>query len=231
MSSPLFADRAEAGRRLAVAVAPRVAGARLVVLGLPRGGVPVAGEIAAALGAPLDVIVVRKLGAPHQPELAVGAVGEGGLVLVDEDTLAALGLDAASVAEVEWRERAELARRLAALRAVRPAVPLAGCTAIVVDDGLATGATARAACRVARAHGAARVLLAIPVAPAEAVTGFAAADEVVCLATPQPFRAVGIHYRDFSPTSEGEVIALLTAAARADQGRSGEGGVGSGEHH
>jgi putative phosphoribosyl transferase len=195
-------------------VTPRVAGEHVVVLGLPRGGVPVAAEIAAVLGAPLDVIVVRKLGAPHQPELALGAIGEGGVLSIDAATVAAAGVHAEMLAAIETRERDELERRVAVLRAVRAAVPLTGCTALVVDDGLATGSTASAACRVARTHGARRVVLAVPVGPAEAIARFRDADEVVCLATPEPFRAVGIHYQDFAPTPEREVIAALTNAQR-----------------
>jgi putative phosphoribosyl transferase len=211
---PLFADRADAGRRLARLVVARVAAHDAVVLGLPRGGVPVAAEVAIALNAPLDVIVVRKLGAPGQPELAVGAIGEDGLVLVDRATADAVGVDAATLAAIEVRERAVVQRRVASLRAVRPAVPLAGRIAVVVDDGLATGSTARAACRVARAAGAVRVVLAVPVAPTATVAHFDDADEVICLATPEPFAAVGVHYRDFAPTAESEVIAALTAAAQ-----------------
>lgn len=215
MPPALFADRTDAGRRLASAVRAVAPGPDAVVLGLPRGGVLVAAAVAAALAAPLDVLVVRKLGAPGQPELAVGAIGEDGVLLVDVPTADAVGVDAATLAAVETRERTELLRRTAALRAVRPAVPLTGRTAIVVDDGLATGSTARAACRVARARGAARIVLAVPVAPAATVAAFDDADQVVCLATPRPFGAVGVHYRDFTQTSEAEVLAVLDAANRS----------------
>jgi putative phosphoribosyl transferase len=210
----MFADRADAGRQLAALVATRVLGTSVVVLGLPRGGVPVAAEIAAELGAPLDVIVVRKLGTPNQPELAIGAVGEGGVLLIDAAAVAAAGLDAELLAAITSRERAELERHATRLRAVRSAVPLAGRTALVVDDGLATGSSAAAACRVAQAHGARRVVLAVPVGPAETVARFRDADEVICLASPRPFRAVGIHYRDFLPTPERDVLAALTTAGQ-----------------
>src|SRR5690606_36606413 len=151
--------------------------------GLPRGGVPVAAEVAAALDAPLDVILVRKLGVPFQPELAMGAIGEDGVRVLDDHLLAATGITADQVARVERRERAELDRRAATYRACRPRVPLAGRTVVIVDDGLATGATARAAIQVARAEGARRVVLAVPVAPRDTVDDLAAvADEVVAAA-------------------------------------------------
>jgi putative phosphoribosyl transferase len=179
----------------------------VVVLGLPRGGVPVAAVVADELGAPLDVVVVRKLGVPSQPELAMGAVGEGGVVVRSEAVVHAAGVDPASFAEVLARERAEVERRLARLRPDRPRTPVAGRTAVVVDDGLATGSTARAACAVLRAAGAARIVLAVPVAPAGmAVDG---ADELVVVRSPDPFGAVGRWYVDFTATSEQEVADLL----------------------
>jgi putative phosphoribosyl transferase len=205
----LFADRIDAGRQLA----ERLGDLRIedaVVLGLPRGGVPVAAEVARALDAPLDVIVVRKLGAPSQPELAMGAIGEMGARVLDEPVLRHLRLTVDELQAVEDRERAELERRVARLRRGRPRVALEGRVAIVVDDGLATGSTARVACRVARELGARRVVLAVPVAAAESIrAGIAEADEIVCVATPERFLAVGHHYRDFSPTSDDEVIAAL----------------------
>ena len=159
-----FLDRADAGRRLA-GVLTGVLDADAIVLGLPRGGIPVGYEIARALGVPLDVILVRKVGLPAQPELAMGAIGEDGVRLVNTEVVQAEQVSEREFAEVEQRERAELRRRAERYRLDRPRAPVAGRTAIVVDDGIATGSTARAACQVARAHGAARVILAVPVAP------------------------------------------------------------------
>jgi putative phosphoribosyl transferase len=183
------------------------------VLGLPRGGVPVAAQVARALGAPLDVIVVRKVGVPDQPELAMGAVGEDGVRVVNDDVVRAAGIDDAQWERVEAREREELARRSARFRGERPRVPLAGRIAVVVDDGVATGATALAACQVARALGASRVVVAVPVAPPPTVSELArVADEVVALETPEHFHAVGQWYDDFSQTTDDEVVALVHGA-------------------
>jgi putative phosphoribosyl transferase len=185
-------------------------GEDLVVLGLPRGGVPVAYEIARALAAPLDVIVVRKLGVPFQPELAMGAIGEGGVRIVNEGLLRRGGLSEDDLAEVEEIERAELAARVERLRHGRPPVSLSGRTAVIVDDGAATGATARAACQVARAQGAKRVVLALPVAAPEVALDLGeVADEVICLRTPVGFQAVGQWYLDFTQTTDREVDSLL----------------------
>jgi len=209
-----FIDRADAGQRLAMLL-EHLRGPDVVVLGLPRGGVPVAFEVARVLGAPLDVIVVRKLGVPFQPELAMGAVGEGGARVVDEEVRHAAGVSAEEFAAVEARERAELERRVRRFRGDRPPVPVAGRTAIVVDDGIATGSTARAACQVARAHGAARVVLAVPVAPRESVAALRdAADEVVCVEMPRSFFAIGQFYEDFTQTGDNEVVALLEQAVQ-----------------
>ncbi|MFF5336459.1 alpha/beta family hydrolase [Streptomyces sp. NPDC013181] len=214
----LFADRADAGRRLAEAVAP-LAHSDPVVLGLPRGGVPVACPVARELGAPLDVIVVRKLGVPHRPELGFGAIGEDGVRVVSDDIVRRAGVSASEMAAVERAEEAELLRRARAFRGDRPRVPLRGRTVILVDDGIATGATALAACAVARAQGAAHVVLAVPVAAPSAVARLREeADEVVCLSAPAGFAAVGEWYRDFGQTPDEEVVALLARAAR----RSGE---------
>jgi putative phosphoribosyl transferase len=211
--APVFADRVDAGRRLAPLLAPW-AGADVVVLGLPRGGVPVAAEVAEALDAPLDVIVVRKLGVPRQPELAMGALGEDGVRVLNRDVLRAADLGAGELAALEADERAEVDRRTAGLRRRWPRIDLTGRTVIVVDDGIATGATARAACAVARAHGAARVVLAAPVAPPTAPARFAdVADEVVVLSTPAHFGAVGEAYAAFEATGEDEVAACLDRAA------------------
>ena len=164
-----------------------------------------AAVVAVALGAPLDVVVVRKLGVPSQPELAMGAVGEGGVVV--RSSRLPHGVDARAFDEVLARESAEVQRRIARLRQDRPRAPVAGRTAVVVDDGLATGSTARAACAVLRAAGAARIVLAVPVAPAGIVV--AEADELVVVRSPDPFGAVGRWYVDFTATSEQEVVDLL----------------------
>jgi putative phosphoribosyl transferase len=210
-----FRDRREAGRRLA----ERLSGLRAsspLVLGLPRGGVPVASEVAKALRAPLDILVVRKLGVPFQPELGMGAVGEDGVRVLNADVLRQARVTESQLAQVEARERAEVEERAARLRGGRPAIPLQARTVVIVDDGLATGGTARAAVRVARERGAARVILAVPVAPPETVAALRRdADDVVAVETPEPFFAIGGWYSDFSPTSDDEVIALLTQGGAA----------------
>lgn len=205
----LFPDRASAGRALAGQLS-HLRGSDAVVVGLPRGGVPVAAEVARFLQAPLDVIVVRKLGLPAQPELGMGAIGEDGVRIVNDEVVRAGGVTEAELAAVEGRERVELERRARRYRGDRTRVPSAGRTVIVVDDGLATGATARAACQVARAHGAARVVLAVPVAPPGWRSRFGPdADEQVSVAEPHPFFAIGQWYGDFSQTGDDEVAALL----------------------
>ena len=212
-----FLDRSDAGRRLANRML-HLRGEDVVVLALPRGGVPVAAEVARALGAPLDVIVVRKLGVPVQPELGMGAIGEGDVRIINPEVVAITHVTDAEIAAVERRERVELDRRARRFRGDRPRTPLAGRTAIIIDDGIATGSTARAACQVARAQGAARVVLAVPVAPPSACTALTAdADEVICLETPGHFLAIGEWYQDFSQTSDREVVSLLQRAA-ADRG-------------
>ncbi|MGZ6826679.1 MAG: phosphoribosyltransferase family protein [Mycobacteriales bacterium] len=208
----IFRDRADAGRRLAERLAA-MKGEDAVVLALPRGGVPVAAEVARALGLPLDVVVVRKLGLPFQPEVAMGAVGEGDVVVTDDDLVAQARVGARELALVAARERREVQRRARLFREGRPPVPLAGRTALVVDDGIATGATARAACQVARALGAGRVVVAVPTGAADALRLLAQeADEVVCLDVPPHFLAVGQWYADFRQTSDEEVVALLARA-------------------
>jgi len=209
-----FIDRADAGRRLAARL-QHLRGDQVVVLGLPRGGVPVAYEVARALDAPLDVIVVRKLGVPFQPELAMGAIGEEGVRIINEEVVSVAGVSASQLDEVEARERTELEVRVRRFRGDRPPIALEGRIVVVVDDGIATGSTARAACQVARARGAARVVLAVPVAPPDwrgRLGKFA--DELVCLHTPDPFYAVGQFYDNFTQTSDEEVVACLERAAR-----------------
>ncbi|MEU1483580.1 phosphoribosyltransferase family protein [Streptomyces sp. NPDC005752] len=208
----LFTDRTDAGRRLAVALR-HLERRDPVVLGLPRGGVPVAYEVAQALRAPLDVIVVRKLGVPYRPELGFGAIGEGGVRVISDEIVRHAGVREKDLLAVERAEEAELLRRARAYREGRPRLPLEGRTAVVVDDGVATGATAKAACQVVRAQGAAHVVLAVPVASPDVAARLREdVDEVVCLSTPSLFSAVGEWYRDFSQTSDEEVVSLLARA-------------------
>jgi putative phosphoribosyl transferase len=184
------------------------------VLGLPRGGVPVAFEVARFLGAPLDVFVVRKLGVPGHRELAMGALASGGVRVLNEDVLVAAQLNAAEVEEATRRELAELERQERELRAGRAALEVEGRAAILVDDGLATGATMRAAIAALRQRQVAWITVAVPVAPPETCASLRGeVDEVVCTLTPDPFTAVGLWYRDFAPVSDQEVRALLEAAA------------------
>jgi putative phosphoribosyl transferase len=212
-----FRDRVDAGRRLADAVRQAGIGADAVVLGLPRGGVPVAFEVAKALGAPLDVIVVRKLGVPFQPELAMGAIGEDGVRVENREVLRAAGLGISELESAERRERVELDRRARYYRGDRPRLDLAEKCAVVVDDGIATGSTARAACQVARAHGAAQVVLAVPVSSSQARTALRdVCDQLVCVETPELFFAVGEWYEDFSQTSDGDVVEILRRATERD---------------
>jgi putative phosphoribosyl transferase len=221
----LFKDRADAGRQLADRL-EHLRGEDLVILGLPRGGVPVAYEVAKALDARLDVIVVRKLGVPFQPELGMGAIGEGGVRVVNASVVRAARVTSGQLADVERRERAELERRARRFRGDQTRLPLAGRTAVVIDDGVATGSTARAACQVAKAHGAARVVVAIPVAPPESVIDLAKdADEVVCLATPRPFFAIGEWYADFSQTPDDEVVDLLRRAGSGSESQKAQVGA------
>jgi len=209
----VFADRAEAGRALADALAGRRAAPDTLVLGLPRGGVPVAFEIARALDLPLDVLVVRKLGLPWQPELAMGAIASGGALVVNEQVLRYLPADSDALEQVRVREQAELERRERDYRGDRPPLAMAGRTGILVDDGLATGATMEAAVRALQTLGAKHVVVAVPVASPEARDRIAAvADEVVCLAAPEWFSAVGQWYRDFGQTTDDEVRDLLARA-------------------
>ena len=218
-----FRDRSDAGRQLASRLLP-LRGTDAVVLGLPRGGVAVAAQVARALDAPLDVILVRKLGVPSQPELGMGAIGEEGARVINADVVRYAQVSEADISAVERRERAELERRIKRYRGDTPREPLAGRTAILIDDGIATGSTARAACQVARALGASRVVLAVPVAPPSARTTLAdAIDELICLETPGRFLAIGEWYEDFSQTRDEEVVSLLRAArARHTEGSQEE---------
>ena len=207
-----FRDRVDAGRKLARALR-KFRGYEGVVLALPRGGVPVAFEVAKALRAPLDVLVVRKLGVPFQPELAFGAIGEGGVRVINDSVVQEADLSEDEIEAVEAEQRAELARRSERFRRGHDRIPIAGRIALVVDDGVATGATAKAACQVARAQGASRVVLAVPIGGRDIFATFSGyADEVICLHTPQFFFAVGQGYCNFTQTSDNEVIALLDRA-------------------
>jgi putative phosphoribosyl transferase len=208
-----FRDRADAGQALARRL-EFLRGADVTVLSLPRGGVPVGFEVAKALDAPLDVLVVRKLGVPFQPELAMGAIGEGGVRVLNDVVLDSLRLAPWQITAVEDRERAELARRIELYRQGRAPAEIAGRVAVVIDDGIATGSTARAACEIARARGASLVILAVPVGPPESVETLRdACDQVICLHAPARLCAVGQYYDDFRPVSDAKVAALLETAA------------------
>ena len=208
----IFADRVEAGERLAKALVHHV-GTGCVVFAIPRGGVIVGEGVARALGAPLDVVVPRKIGAPGNPELGIGAVAPGVRVL-DARVVAQLGVSERYLEREIAAQEAEIERRQHAYRDGRAPASVQGRVAIVVDDGVATGGTAIAALRWARAQGAARVVLAVPVAPARSLERFEhEADEVVVLETPEPFFAVGEWYRDFSQTTDDEVVAALARSA------------------
>ena len=227
MTVTVFRDRVDAGRQLAGRL-EFLRDQDVVVLGLPRGGVPVASEVALALNAPLDVIVVRKLGVPLQPELAMGAIGEGGARVLDTDVCRRARISEDDLRHVERREREELDARVARYRRGRERVDVKGRVAVVVDDGIATGSTARVACEVVRRLGAARVVLAVPVGPSRTLRDFPAADEVVCVSAVSRFLAVGYHYLDFSPTTDGQVIVLLDAASRRAFGAHNDVGPGAG---
>ncbi len=215
--SALFANRAEAGRRLAERL-ERYRDAHPVVLALPRGGVPVGYEIARALDAPLDLVLVRKIGAPSQPELALGAVANGAhsVTVLNDDVVGALGITDDYIAAQEAAKLEEIARRRALYLEGRERAPVEGRTAIVVDDGVATGATTRAALLSLRRAKPAKLVLAVPVAPADSLAVLRAdVDEIECLETPSPFWAIGLHYADFEQVPDDEVVRLLKRAAEA----------------
>jgi putative phosphoribosyl transferase len=204
----VFRDRVDAGNQLAQKC-EKFRSQNVVVLGLPRGGVPVAAVVARHLDKPLDIIGVRKLGTPGQPELAMGAIGEGGVTVMNDDLLPHLDVSPEDVARVRAHEQVVLERRLDLFRSGREQISLDGVTALIVDDGIATGATASVACLVARARGAARVVLAVPVAPVDIPDNVGGADEVVVVVTPDPFIGVGMHYAVFDQTTDEEVVSLL----------------------
>ncbi len=211
-----FQDRTEAGRMLASQLEQYARRPDALVLGLPRGGVPVAFEVASALHLPLDVMLVRKLGVPGQEELAMGAIASGGERILNTHVIEDLGIPPQIIEIVTARERQELERRERLYRGNRPCIKARGRTVILVDDGIATGATMRAAIRALRQAGAARIIVAVPVAPPQVYTDLRAeADEVICLMTPELFLGVGRWYRDFSPTTDDEVRSLLEQATEA----------------
>jgi putative phosphoribosyl transferase len=213
--STRFRDRRDAGSRLAAELLP-CRGEDPVVVGLPRGGVPVAEEVAAALDAPLDVLAVRKLGAPHNPEYGIGAIAEGGVRVFDSEALAVLGINGGVLDSIVAREAEELRRRVAVYRGRRPLTDLRGRTAIVVDDGVATGVTDTAALRAIRRHGPRRLVLAVPVCASDSAARLREeADDLVCLSEPSLLYGVGQWYRDFSQVSDEEVVAALSAAGSA----------------
>ena len=213
MTARRFRDRTDAGRAVAEALREYARRDDVVVLGLPRGGVPVAAEVARALDAPLDVFLVRKLGVPGHEELAMGAVASGSVRVVNDELVRRLELSDEEVESVVAREEAELERREKAYRNGRPRPELRGKVAVLVDDGLATGSTMRAAVEALRREGPARLVVAVPVGAGESCDDLRPlVDDLVCLATPQPFYAVGLWYDDFSPTTDDEVRELLARA-------------------
>lgn len=208
-----FSNRHDAGRQLAALLAP-LAAERPLVIGLPRGGVPVAEEIASSLGATLEVLAVRKIGAPGNPEYGIGAIAEDGTRVFDREAVAALGIDGDALEAIVARESAELRRRVEVYRGDRPATPQQGRTVIVVDDGVATGVTDTAALRAIRRHRPRRLVLAVPVcAPDSAARLRAEADELVCLIEPERLHGVGQWYADFTQVPDAEVLAALARAA------------------
>jgi putative phosphoribosyl transferase len=221
---PPFRDRTHAGRQLATKLEKYADRSDVIVLALPRGGVPVAFEVAAALHLPLDVFVVRKLGVPWHEELAMGALASGGARFLDQEIIRLAGVSGADIERVTTREGAELERREQLYRGTRPFPSLAGMTVILIDDGLATGSTMRVAVQALRRENPARIVVAVPVAAPETCDAFRhIADDIVCAETPEPFRAVGLCYADFSQTTDDEVHALLRDARAADARSEGHG--------
>jgi putative phosphoribosyl transferase len=211
----IFADRVDAGRQLAARLDAEGIGGEVIVFGLPRGGVPVAVEVAEALNAPVDVLLVRKIGAPFNPELAVGSIAMGGVIVHNRWIIDQLGLDDSDLAPIIERESAELERRERAYRGDRPWPALEGKTVILADDGAATGATMHAAVAAVKTLGPKRIVVALPTSSAEAADRLAAvADDVVVLSIPEPYFAVGHYYRDFGQVSDDEVCAALASARR-----------------
>jgi predicted phosphoribosyltransferase len=211
---PLFTDRRHAGRELAKRLRGYAGRPEVLVLALPRGGVPVAFEIAVALDAPLDVFIVRKLGTPGQPELAMGAIASGGILVLNEPVVRALGIPPHLIDHVTEIERRELERRERLYRGDRPAPETAGRHVILVDDGLATGSTMRAAAAAVATRHPKTIVIAAPVGARETCREMkAVADDVVCVETPEPFHGVGLWYEDFAQTTDDEVRALLAEAA------------------
>lgn len=212
-ATPLFADRSDAGRQLGAALSDLAGRPDVIVCGLPRGGVPVAREVARALDAELDVLVVRKVGVPGHEELAMGAVASGGVLVRNEWVLERLGIGASALARAIDAQRAEVSARERRFRGDRPARPYQGRTVIVVDDGIATGSTVTASVEALRKAGAAEVIVAVPVASGQACEALEPlVDRLVCLSTPEPFQAVGIAYRDFGQTTDEEVRRILAEA-------------------
>ncbi len=210
----IFRDRADAGRVLARELRQYAGRTDVLVLGLPRGGVPVAFEVARELGAPLDVFVVRKLGAPGQEELAMGAIASGGVRVLNSEVVHLLGISANEIETITQREEQELERRERLYRGERPAIDPRGRTVILIDDGLATGSTMRAAAKALRRLGPEKIVVAVPVASRSTCEELGAeVDEVVCAATPEPFYAVGQWYASFAQTTDEEVRDLLERAA------------------
>lgn len=208
----MFINRVDAGRKLAKLLNSYAGDSDLIVLGLPRGGVPVAFEVAAALGAPLDVFVVRKLGVPGQPELAFGAISGCGVRILNEEVVESIGISPADIQVVTAQETKELHRREQAYRGGRPSLHLRGKTVILVDDGIATGASTRAAIAALRLYNPKRIVLAVPVAPAATANRLQPeVDELVCLHAPAEFYAIGGFYEDFTQVSDAEVTGLLDA--------------------
>ena len=209
-----FRDRIDAGRALSRKLAQYRGGRNVIVLALPRGGVPVGFEVAEQLGVPLDIFLVRKLGVPGHEELALGAIATGGVLVVNHDVLYTTGIDEQGLDSIAEREQQELERRERAYRGDKPPATVEGGTVILVDDGLATGATMLAAVRAVRKLNPARVVVAVPVAASQVCDAFRSeVDEIVCAETPRPFDAVGLWYEDFSQTTDDEVRDLLARAA------------------